>query len=179
MEKQALATELEKSVAEFTNYILALDRLGFERKPEGKWSAGQQLEHLIRAINPLVTVFRFPHFVIQVLFGKSNRESRSYASLLELYKERLQNGGVASRPYIPPIVGIHQKDELVIKYLHKKDRLLDSLTQFSEADLDQMMLPHPLLGKLTIREMLYFTIFHNIHHLNQLHRRETDSENFS
>jgi hypothetical protein len=26
------------------------------------------------------------------------------------------------------------------------------------------VLPHPLLGKLTIREMLYFTVYHGEHH---------------
>ena len=35
-------------------------------------------------------------------------------------------------------------------------------------DLDKYVLPHPLLGKVTLREMLYFTIHHNEHHLELL-----------
>lgn len=31
-------------------------------------------------------------------------------------------------------------------------------------ELDKYILPHPLLGKLTIREMMYFTIYHVEHH---------------
>ncbi len=38
---------------------------------------------------------------------------------------------------------------------------------FSEAQLDALILPHPLLGKLTLREMLYFTIYHVQHHEKQ------------
>jgi hypothetical protein len=38
------------------------------------------------------------------------------------------------------------------------------LKKYSEASLDELILPHPLLGKLTLREMLYFTIYHAGHH---------------
>ena len=38
---------------------------------------------------------------------------------------------------------------------------------FSEKQLDTFILPHPLLGKLTLREMLYFTIYHAEHHKKQ------------
>jgi len=34
----------------------------------------------------------------------------------------------------------------------------------SETALDLYILPHPLLGKITLREMLYFTAYHVYHH---------------
>jgi uncharacterized damage-inducible protein DinB len=37
--------------------------------------------------------------------------------------------------------------------------------------LDRLRLPHPALGKLTVREMLFFTIYHNIHHVENVVRR--------
>jgi hypothetical protein len=33
-----------------------------------------------------------------------------------------------------------------------------------------LILPHPLLGKITIREMLYFTAYHVQHHENIIKR---------
>jgi hypothetical protein len=39
---------------------------------------------------------------------------------------------------------------------------------FSEQQLDLLILPHPLLGKLTLREMIYFTIYHAGHHEKQV-----------
>ena len=33
-----------------------------------------------------------------------------------------------------------------------------------EKDLDFYVLPHPLIGKLTLREMLFFCIYHVQHH---------------
>ncbi|MFD1732536.1 hypothetical protein ACFSC4_17950 [Deinococcus malanensis] len=32
-------------------------------------------------------------------------------------------------------------------------------------ELDARSMPHPVLDMLTVREMLYFTIEHNLHHL--------------
>jgi hypothetical protein len=32
-------------------------------------------------------------------------------------------------------------------------------------------LPHPLLGKLTVREMLFFTLYHQRHHVAVVERR--------
>lgn len=43
-------------------------------------------------------------------------------------------------------------------------RLCASLDSFTEKELDQYVLPHPLLGKLTLREMMFFTIYHVQHH---------------
>ncbi len=42
---------------------------------------------------------------------------------------------------------------------------------WSEHALDLYRLPHPLLGKLTVREMLLFTVYHNAHHLEQVASR--------
>ena len=45
--------------------------------------------------------------------------------------------------------------------INKLNKKIDS---FDEKDLDRYILPHPLLGKLTIREMLFFTVYHVQHH---------------
>jgi|SRR5882672_10633400 len=49
--------------------------------------------------------------------------------------------------------------------------LIAKIEKQSEADLDKYILLHPLLGKLILREMLYFTIHHNEHHLELLKSR--------
>ena len=42
------------------------------------------------------------------------------------------------------------------------------IPRWSEPALDRYRLPHPLLGQLTVREMLLFTVYHNVHHLEQV-----------
>ena len=39
--------------------------------------------------------------------------------------------------------------------------------KWDEKELDEYYLPHPILGKLTVREILFFTIYHNLRHARQ------------
>ncbi len=50
-------------------------------------------------------------------------------------------------------------------------RLNVAIGKWNDRNPDRTLLPHPLLGKLTVREMLYFTIYHVEHHLNILRER--------
>jgi hypothetical protein len=45
------------------------------------------------------------------------------------------------------------------------------VVSWSEIDLDRYRLPHPLLGKLTVREMLFFTLQHLAHHASKVEAR--------
>ena len=49
-------------------------------------------------------------------------------------------------------------------------RLVEVAGKWSESDLDEYVLPHPLLGDLTIRNMLQFSYYHLEHHLNIMMR---------
>ncbi|CAN5267722.1 hypothetical protein BH11BAC6_BH11BAC6_08480 [soil metagenome] len=44
------------------------------------------------------------------------------------------------------------------------NKLCKRVNAYKETALDIYILPHPLLGKLTLREMLYFNILHGEHH---------------
>ena len=44
-------------------------------------------------------------------------------------------------------------------------RLHGAITRWGERALDRFRLPHPALGQLTVREMLFFTLYHNLHHV--------------
>lgn len=156
---------MQASVSELIAYADALAVAGFEKAPEGKWSCGQVIDHLIRSIRPLQPAFALPKFSLRLFFGKANRPSRTYTALVEKYNSKLAAGGRAPRPFIPPAIGFHEKNSLIKKYRRQERTLCKKITRFSEQELDRYILPHPLLGKLTLREMLFFTIYHNYHHL--------------
>ena len=167
-DKPQIISALTEKVDDFNNYILPLKKEDFEATPNGKWSAGQNLDHLIRSIKPLQLAYSLPKFALIILFGKTNRPSRTYDEVVTKYKTKLASGGRASGPFIPPAIKFAKKDELLKKYAEQKQKLISKIEKQSEADLDKYILPHPLLGKVTLREMLYFTIHHNEHHLNLL-----------
>ena len=170
-DKPAIIFALNEKVDAFNNYITQLSKEQFEATPNSKWSAGQNLDHLIRAIKPLQLAYGLPKIALRIMFGKTNRRSKTYDELVAKYKAKLAAGGRASGPFIPPFISFEKKDELIKKYTSQKQKLVAKIERQSEKNLDVYILPHPLLGKVTLREMLYFTIHHNEHHLELLKNR--------
>lgn len=63
--KPEIIVALDEKIIAFTNFIAELNKEEFEATPNGKWSAGQNLEHLIRAIQPLQQAYGLPKFVLR------------------------------------------------------------------------------------------------------------------
>ncbi len=148
-----------------------MDENTFIQNPSGKWSAGQHLDHLIKSGKPILMVLKLPHFLLRLFFGRPNRTGRSYEELVKKYRSKLDAGGKAPGRFIPPVVSFPEKDRKIDFFRSLKEKLKKEVAKLSEEQLDNYLLPHPLLGKLTLREMLFFTIYHNQHHL-QNHQRD-------
>ncbi len=147
----------------------------FEVMQGGKWSAGQNLDHMIRSVKPLNLAYRLPGFGLRLLFGKPNRKGRSYSEVVEKYTSKLSSGAVATGAFVPPIIKLEKKEKLLHDFSSQNEKLCKALSTCSEEKLDNYLLPHPLLGKITLREMMFFTIYHNEHHLQILKDRENVS----
>ena len=53
---------------------------------------------------------------------------------------------------------------MVHRYAGAHTLLCAAAGAWSEAELDTRAVMHPLLGSLTMREMLYFMLYHDAHH---------------
>ena len=139
----------------------------FQRKGE-VWSASDNLDHLIKSHKPIVMALKLPKFILRAMFGSANQPSRSYEAICGVYKDTLAAGGVASGRYLPDWQSSEKPEVAKTKLLNQFSKVSAGLASvvetWSEADLDGCLLPHPLIGKLTIRAMLYFTIYHNLRH---------------
>ena len=164
MNKQEIAARLIENHQKFADYVAALDERDFMFAPAGKWTAGQQLEHIFRGVSPVKMALSLPKLVPRVLFGKLERDPTGYDELVADYRNRLAMGGKASDSFIPPEIGFEMRQNLRHKVLKTVGTLTRKIERFSEAQLDALVLPHPILGKLSMREMLYFTIYHAEHH---------------
>lgn len=160
-----LVEQLKKEHQAFVDYVGGLSAEQFMQHPPDKWTAGQQVDHIIRSVQPLTQVFLMPIFVHGLLLGKSNRPSRSYDALVARYQEKLAEGAQATGRFVPPTVTTNQQATQGQALLQLVEKLTAQLAKYSEKDLDTLLIPHPVLGKLTIREMMYFTIHHVQHHL--------------
>jgi len=133
------------------------------------WSPSDNVDHLIRAHKPITMAMKLPKFVLQLIFGKANRPSKSYEALCEKYLGALRQGGRAGGTFLPtqesPEGNAEERKKKILDQLSKVSAELISVAEkWDENVLDKYILPHPLIGKLTVREMLYFTIYHNLRH---------------
>jgi DinB superfamily len=174
MNKESTDIQLSEKHHSFIGYIQGLEAAEFTFSKNDKWTPGQQLEHILLAVKPVRLACSLPKFLLNMVWGKANRPSKSYDELVKKYTLKLADGGRATGRFVPKKVPIEKKKALIENLQHEVVRLQQKLNRFSEAELDLYILPHPLLGKLTLREMLYFTIYHVEHH-QQLTKRDLNS----
>ena len=164
MDKQTIKNQLYENHNSFISYLETLTEEEYLNTKNDKWTAGQQLEHIILGVKPVRQILSLPKILLKLIWGQANRESKSYENLVKKYQLKLENGGRATGRFIPKTVSIEKGQRLKGNLKNEIEKLTDRLDKLTEDELDKYILPHPLLGKLTIREMLYFTIYHVKHH---------------
>lgn len=96
------------------------------------------------------------------------------------YRAALARGGTAGRfaPSSRPSSPDADAERARIMTFHEAavDELRAALSSWAEPALDRCRLPHPLMGRLTVREMLLFTLYHNSHHVEHVRRRRSARE---
>jgi hypothetical protein len=171
MNKEEIIEASQKIFKEFTGYSSAINDEKFFLQPADKWSIAQNVDHLIRSMKPTNLAYTLPKFIVRIYGGKPNRPSRSYDELVAKYKLKLDAGGKATGQFVPkPITGI-QKNELISRWNKITAAYTGKLSSNKDEQLDKYIVPHPLLGKITLRELCYFTIYHTRHHLNIIKQR--------
>ena len=161
--RESIALRIRELFTDVERSILTIKNAAYTSPPEPeKWSPAEHFEHLYLSAKPLVQVLNKPKIIFRA-FGKPFQPSGDYDNVVERYKLSLQQGGKATGKYIPKM--IRSKAELMFKWQRQKNKLSKIIrNSWTEAELDAYLLPHPLMGKLTVREMLFFTIYHTSYH---------------
>lgn len=164
MDRPAINAALLARHESFITRVLTIPMDERDMSRNGKWTPAQHIEHILRAVRPVAMALRVPKWFLRWRFGKPNRQPREYDGLVQRYKEKLAAGGRASGRFVPPVVRADDVDRIAHALRGTVKTLCERVDSWAEQDLDTVLLPHPLLGKLTVREMLYFTIYHAQHH---------------
>ncbi len=171
-EIRAAAQALRREIVQF---LASIPTEAFFAPQGQSWSPAWHVRHLTKANFPFARALRLPKMVPRLLFGKASQPSRSFDKLREDYRARLAAGGQAGR-FAPsdkelPSDLVAWRQEIVAIYERSVTDWIAGSQQWPERALDRIRLPHPLLGKLTVREMLFFTLYHNAHHMAIVTRR--------
>jgi hypothetical protein len=154
----------------------------FSAAPGDGWAASGYLKHLLLGIKPLVKAMQFTPEQLARHFGLAERPSMTYAELVEKYSARLAEG-VKAEDYekiLPssfrmPEDVVDEKTYLLNLWNESNARLIEILEGWQEVDLDRYQLPHPALGLITVREMLFFTLHHNTLHWHDIERASSQT----
>lgn len=170
-----IIAETEKAWQAVDAFCQGLSPEAFHRKPSPElWSTAENLEHLFTATKPLVKALGAPKLALRT-FGKPNRPGRSYHEIQQRYHERLDSIGggrsVDQKNFAPQVDPNSAVAEHLEKWRSIGAKYRQRIGSWSEKDLDAYLLPHPLLGKVLVREMLYFTLYHTYHHLGLMEER--------
>ncbi|MGF2414479.1 DinB family protein [Ferruginibacter sp.] len=173
MTKNEILTAAEKIFSAFTNYCNSINETDFFDKPTTKWSVAENVQHLIISTNTSTLAYTLPKFLVRWIGGKPNRNSKTYEELVAKYKKKLAEGGAASGRFVPKPIAIHYgKERLMQNWIKATTKHIAAIQKNStESDLNNYLIKHPLLGRITLQELCYFTIYHTEHHLNIISSR--------
>jgi hypothetical protein len=172
MTSEQITQRLANQTTELKHFFSGQSPIFWEFRPSNdKWTAGQHVIHLVQSTQPLLKALKLPIFLLKWRFGKSNRPSRTYDEVVKRYQEKLAAAG-------PGVVGpfsrnMPQSNSVEIDiWFDQLERLTQKInqktSQLSNTQLDTVLLPHPLMGKMTLREMLMWNTYHTKHHLEVL-----------
>lgn len=162
-----LKLKLAASFQETIDWLQIQDEAKFEQGPEGKWDTSQHLDHLMGTAIRVESALKLPKSMIRENFGKPDWESRDYDSIVADYREKLKS----IPDTVVPVGNKHpvtKKNTLLSQFEEKGKAVGNAIDLWTEEELNDLILPHPLIGNMTVRELLLWMAYHNHHHLNNL-----------
>ncbi|GAB3509218.1 DinB family protein [Spirosoma knui] len=137
----------------------------FKTRANGKWSVADVMQHLYLSARPVARLMAGPRELL-LQWGEPQQAYRPYEVIAETYKQVLQTGLKAPEAMSPRTEDMADDRALITERFQRVyETLVGAAQTWTDEELDRYVMPHPALGKLTVREMLDFTSIHTQHHL--------------
>lgn len=173
MDKETIANLLEEKNQTLLKWLEQQESAKWQEGPAGKWTTGQQALHLLQSIKPLNDALSIPKFLLRFKFGKANREVRTYETIVQRYQERLKEfqGRTFSGSQNMKVPSLKDKKYILCRLQVENKKLQYKTKKMSDKNLDTLVLPHPLMGKMPVREIIMWTTHHIEHHTKILQEK--------
>lgn len=162
MNKSKIIDDLNKSHLVFWETAIQLPNPTISIN--GKWSVCQNVQHITIGLLRLSNYLALPKASVKSNFGLSERVSTSNETSIKMFRNALENGIKTTDAFKPEINLETGIKELVSEGKDSLTAFITNLQNWSEEELEMYNCPHPVFGKMTVREILYFTIYHVQHH---------------
>ena len=173
MHKDEIADLLEEKYHTLLNWLEQQEDSKWICGPESKWTTGQQALHLLKSIKPLNDVLSMPRFMFKYTLGTTTADIREYETIVRSYLIRLEE----FKNYPPQgrknlkVPTLQDKQYIMTRLQVESKKLQYKIRRISDKNLDTLVLPHPVMGKMPIREILMWTAYHVEHHTKQLQEK--------
>jgi hypothetical protein len=173
MNKEEIVQMLENKHQELFD-VLSNDLLyNWESGPENKWTVGQHVLHLLDSAKMLNKALSYPKFILKYKFGLANRATRDYLTVAKRYQDRLKENQDRARNFnkdlrVPTIL---EKENIILELKKQLSKLQKTTLKWKDKKLDTLLLPHPLMGRMIVREVIMWSGYHTEHHVNILNEQ--------
>lgn len=170
MTKAEIINLLEEKHLDLFKWLENEPKENWEKGPKDKWTIGQQVKHLAASLQLLNNALSYPRFFLKYKFGLCNREIRNYETVVKNYHQKLEENKERAKLFNRKLKKPILKDrEILINKLQIQNKKLQyKIRKISDLNLDTLVIPHPLMGKMTIREIIMWTAHHTEHHTSIL-----------
>jgi DinB superfamily len=169
MTQSEILNALEVRQNELNTFFSSIPEKVFLADNSPKWNPAQHLIHLtkisIRVGQGLQSSEQLP---------KHETPSRGYETIRDTYLATLKQAPAELLAKVGASVQLESgssQAQIIEAYLQAGKRLREAAQTWSETELDAKAMAHPVLGSISIREMLEFVLYHDLHHLEGV--RET------
>lgn len=172
MNKLQIVDLLEQKHQEIFDWLDNQPDENWEKGPSDKWTTGQHILHLVKSLQMLNKALSYPKFILKYKFGLCNRAARDYATVAKKYQEKLNISKDRAREFNKSLQTPKLKDKkrLLTRLQILQKKLQYKTKKISDKNLDTLIVPHPLMGKMTLREIIMWTAHHTEHHLQTLQK---------
>ena len=170
MDKVDIAGLLEEKHKNLFEWLENKPEDNWEIGPENKWTSGQHILHLVNSLQLLNNALSYPKFVLKYKFGVCNRPSRDYDTVAKKYQQKLLENQERAKKFNQSLKKptLKERTRLLTRFQIQQKKLQYKTKKISDKNLDTLVIPHPLMGKMTIREIIMWTAHHTEHHLETL-----------
>jgi hypothetical protein len=161
MKLDDIKLQMDQTISKVISEMQEYDETTFFEPMGNKWSPAGHYLHLIQSVKPFNAALKAPKLALWWKFGKNKNSVRTYDELVAYYRSL----PVPSRTGFEPRFKDHMSKSYLIEAFQKHhNEMLKSLENWSDKSTESYVLPHPLMGKISIKELLFFMNHHINHH---------------
>jgi DinB superfamily len=163
MTKSELCSRLESGQNDITTFFGSLSDEIFFAGSDERWSPAHHLAHLTFAHKRVTRGLKSKER-LQDYTGEPKGFEEIKNNYLTALQKATSAGSLQNNPFgAQPET--RDKDKEIARFSQAAGELREAVSEWSEAELDAKAMPHVLLGLLSARDILFFMIYHDQHHL--------------